>query len=179
MTVARILLDVIRHPGLNLIGRWNWKAAMCSAASRGLVFCLVNLPSGPAAGIRALVTEFVLRGATAGFYGAVTQSLSGAQPAWTGTVCAVVLLPLVAHSAEFLAHSAAGTTRLGASIAASVTFTVLTTLFNTFAMRRGVLTVGPDSGSFIDDLRALPRVMAAFLAVVPRALRRATGSGAA
>lgn len=144
---------------------------------RGLVFCLVNLSAGPEAGLRAMATEFALRGATAGFYGAITQALCRATPAWAGSLSAAVLLPTVAHTAEYLVHRAAGTPLLAQSIVASVAFTVLATLFNTFAMRRGLLIVGPGSRSLMADLRALPATAADFAAAVPRTVWRALGGG--
>jgi hypothetical protein len=172
MTSAAVLAEIARHPVRSLVWRWNWKSAACSAATRGFVFCSVNLAAGPDAALRALLTEFALRGATAGFYGAITQALSGARPAWAGSLSAIVILPLLAHTAEFLVHRLAGTERLGASIGTSVAFTAVTTLFNSFAMRHGVLTVGEHSRSFGDDLRVLPRTLAEFITAVPRALLR-------
>ena len=59
------------------------------------------------------------------------------------------------------------TPHLKTSIISSLTFTVFSTLFNFYAMRRGTMVVGENSASVIDDLRALPRVIAGFLAVVP------------
>jgi hypothetical protein len=102
----------------------------------------------------------------------VTQALSGARPVWASSAVAIVLLPVVAHSAEFLVHQAAGTPRLGSSIFASVMFTVSTTMFNLYAMRRGVLTVGHDSRSLREDVRRLPAVIVSFITLVPRALWR-------
>jgi hypothetical protein len=170
MTLASVLVELGAHPVRTIVLRWNWKSAACSATTRGLVFFAVNLGAGPVAGARALLTEFCLRGATAGFYGAITQALSTAAPVWAGSVAALVILPTIAHSAEFVVHHLAGTARLGQSVGASVVFTAVTTLFNTFAMRRGVLVVGADGRSFIDDLRALPGTVLAFVAVVPRAI---------
>ena len=167
-----MLSTLVRHPLRAVVARWNWKSAFLSALSRGSLFCSVNLAAGPEAGLHALLVEFALRGGTAGFYGAITQALSGARPAWAASAVAIVLVPIVAHTAEFLVHSAAGTARLGTSILASVAFTVTTTLFNLFAMRRGVLTVGRGSRSLPEDLRLLPGVILSFVSVVPRAMWR-------
>jgi hypothetical protein len=49
-----------------------------------------------------------------------------------------------------------------------VSFSVLSGLFNLFAMRRGVLIVGPGRRSITEDLRRIPGVIAAFLMAVPR-----------
>jgi hypothetical protein len=85
----------------------------------------------------------------------------------------MVLVPAIAHSVEFTVHFLAGTPVLKASIAASVAFSVLSTLFNLFAMRRGVLVVGTRSGSLAQDLRRLPAISAQFLMAGPLAMRRA------
>ena len=175
MTLGVVLADLVRHPVENLVHRWNWKAALCSATVRGLIFWAVNASAGPAAGLQALATEFCLRGTMSGFYGAITQALSRVTPAWAGSLCAVVLLPVIAHTAEFVVHGLAGTPLLGESIMASVALTMFTTFFNTFAMRRGVLTVGPDSRSLKADILALPATVVAFTVVVARALWRTTG----
>jgi hypothetical protein len=179
MTPAAVLAEIGRHPIRTLVWHWNWKSAVCSATSRGLVFCAVNLSVGPEAGLRALATEFCLRFATAGFYGAITQALSTSRPAWAGSLAALVVLPLVAHTVEFLVHTTAGTSRVRDGIAASVLFTVVTTAFNTFAMRRGLLTVGLGSRSFWGDLHALPRAVVEFAGALPRAIGRLRRTGEA
>jgi hypothetical protein len=46
-------------------------------------------------------------------------------------------------------------------------FTVVSTLFNFYAMRRGTMVVGKDAVSIDADMRALPRVIGGFLAGVP------------
>jgi hypothetical protein len=58
------------------------------------------------------------------------------------------------------------------SIAASVVFTALSTLFNLYAMRRGALIVGAGRGSLLEDLRRSPALLADFLLCGPRWLLR-------
>ncbi len=179
MRLTTVLAEIVLHPVRTLVRRWNWKSAACSATTRAVAFCAVNLAAGPVAGARAFLTEFCLRGATAGFYGAITQAFSMATPPWAASLAALVALPILAHSVEFVVHSLAGTARLGASIGASVVFTGVTTLFNTFAMRRGILVVGAGSRPFLDDLRELPRAVLAFLTIVPRVVSRVGRTGEA
>jgi hypothetical protein len=52
---------------------------------------------------------------------------------------------------------------LAASVAASLVFTAVSTLFTLFAMRRGVLIVGEGGGSLLSDLRRMPRLVLTFL----------------
>jgi len=89
----------------------------------------------------------------------------------------MVLLPLLSHSIEFLVHYLHGTPKLGPSIVASVSFTALATLFNLFAMRRGVLVVGSagrrdseDTASLAGDMRQIPGTILAFILAGPIAL---------
>lgn len=163
-TVGGVLVWLVTHPWESLGRRWNYKSAVLSSSMRSLVFFAANLTAGTDAAVAAMVTEFVFRFATAGFYGAMTQAFRCVEPARHGALAALVLLPVVAHSLEFLVHSWRGTPELAASIAASLAMTAVSTLFNLFAMRRGVLVVGRGSRSLFADLCSMPRVVAAFLA---------------
>jgi hypothetical protein len=150
---------------------WNWKAALMSSLYRGSIFFATTLGAGLHAALGAMSAEFAYRGITAGFYGAATQAASRSTPRRAAAATAGILL--VSHSIELAVHWARHTPNLWRSIAASVCFTLLSTLFNLHAMRCGVLVTGSGSSSFLADLCALPRTMAsfgAFLTGVP--LRR-------
>lgn len=112
--------------------------------------------------------EFLYRAATAGFYGALTQSFRKVEPRWKGAAVATVLLVGVSHSIEFGIHWLRGTPNLWGSMAASLCFTALSTLFNLHAMRQGVLVTGSEGYSLWTDLRMLPRVVA-MIGAGPRA----------
>jgi hypothetical protein len=116
----------------------------------------------------AMLTEFVFRFTTAGFYGAATQAFRRVEPPLYGTVGAAILLPAAAHSLELVVHWARGTPELAASLIASVAFTALSTSFNLFAMRRGALVVGADGSSLLTDLSRMPRLVVSFLALGTR-----------
>ena len=126
------------------------------------------LPAGLPAAWAALVTEFCFRAATAGFYGALTEAFRRVQPERTALLAAMLVLPAVAHTLEAVVHWLRGTPELLVSLAASAAFTVLSTSFNLFAMRRGALVVGDDCRPLLDDLRTLPRLAAAFVASTAR-----------
>jgi hypothetical protein len=119
-----------------------------------------------------MLAEFIFRSVTSGFYGSITQAFRRAEPHWLAALTAMVLLPVVSHSLEFLVHWLRGTPELGRSMAASVAFTALSTLFNLYAMRRGVLLVGEDRMSIWHDLKAMPRLLLGFIAVPPVAVWR-------
>ena len=167
-----MLRALIRNPAALLIRRWNWKSALLSSLFRAAIFFVANLAAGWRAALAAMSVELLYRGISAGFFGALTQAFRRAQPAWLAATAAMVLLPLASHSLEFTVHLARGTPKLIASIISSVVFTVLSTLFHLYAMRRGVLIVGSESRSFAADFRAMPRIVAGFLAVAPIALWR-------
>jgi hypothetical protein len=162
-----------------LARRWHWKAAILSAASRGLLFFVVNLGAGLDAAGSAMLAEFTLRAVTAGFYGALTQTFASLQPAWAATLAASLLLPVTAHSVEFALHYVRGTPALAASIGASAAFTVISTQFNLYAMRRGVLIVGAGRLSLAGDLKRLPLVVAGFCAGGVTAAARSAAAFAA
>ena len=158
-----VLFSFVRHPVHTLVRRWNWKSAVTSSIVRAALFFGVNLTAGPDAALAAFWTELVFRASTAGFYGAVTQGLSTVRPSWQGTLGAFVLLPVVNHSLEFLAHWMRGTEELGMSIFASVCFTAFSSVFHCFVMRRGLMTVGEGSQGLLADLAQMPRTLWLFV----------------
>lgn len=162
-SVAEVLWSLARHPIDALVRRWNWKSALLSAVSRAVIFFAANVTAGWRAAWAAFATELVFRACTSGFYGAMTEAFVPVRPAWAAAVATMILLPVLSHTLELAVHVARGTPELTRSIAASVAFTVLSTAFNLFAMRRGALVVGPGRGSLIDDLRRTPRLIGAFV----------------
>jgi hypothetical protein len=171
-TVGAVLAGMVRHPVRYVIGRWNWKSAVLSSLLRATIFFFTNLVSGWHAAIGAMLAELAFRSVTSGFYGAITESFSSARPAWAATVAAMVALPLLAHSLEFLVHWLRGTPKLGLSIAMSVVFTALSTAFNLYAMRRGVLVVGEKSKSLRHDLSQIVPLLLSFVLAGPREIAR-------
>jgi hypothetical protein len=169
-TVRDALLSLICHPRARLLGRWNWKAALTSSIVRGTLFFCVNLAHGWDAAQAAFLTELVLRAATSGFYGTVTQTFRSVEPRRAATVAALVLLPVLSHSVEWVVHLFRGTEALGLSIGASVVLTGVSTAFNLHVMRHGVLTVGAGSQSLAADFKKLPDLVLSFLGARSRPL---------
>jgi hypothetical protein len=172
VTIGQVFLEIGRDPFEYLIRRWNWKSVIFSPGLRAIIFLCVNLRAGWRAAVGAALVELLYRTPTAGVYGALTQAFRKAEPSWAAGITVMVLLPVVSHSIEFLVHYLHGTPKLGPSIIASVCFTALATLFNLFAMRRGVLVVGRAESSLADDMRQIPRTILAFLIAGPLALYR-------
>jgi hypothetical protein len=167
MKLLDVLFSLATAPVDSFARRWNWKAALFSSFTRGLIFLLTNLTFGWRAAAGAMFAEWLYRAVTSGFYGAITQRLGETEPEWHGAVAAVILLPLLSHSIEFLVHWLRHTPNLKTSIIASMSFTVISTLFNFYAMRRGTMVVGRNSASLAQDMRAMPGVIVGFLAVFP------------
>jgi hypothetical protein len=157
-----MLLYLIRQPVPMLLHRWNWKSAIFSSLCRALVFFLATLSAGLEAATQALITEFLYRAVTAGFYGAITQAFRRSEPRWAATLIVMLGLPIFSHAIEFLVHYLRGTPNLRASIPASIGFTMISTAFNLHAMRNGVLVVGPGGHSLSRDMRRLPRTIWTF-----------------
>lgn len=177
-TVLSVFRELARHPWTHLVRRWNWKSAVTSAILRAAIFFAVNLAAGPREAAGAMLAEFSYRVVISGFYGAVTQAFRRAEPAWAAFTVAMIVLPATSHLLEFTVHWLRGTPKLAASIIASICFTGISTVFNLYAMRRGVLVVGEERRSLWQDLRAMPRIIAGFLTEGPvRVWRLARGRG--
>jgi len=170
MTVSAAFRELVADPRRTLIERWNWKAAIFSSTFRAVIFLCTNLTAGWKAATGAMLAEFLYRAACSGFYGAITQAFSKAEPEWAAALTTAVLLPAVSHTIEMAVHLLRGTPNIKVSLIASVGFTLLSTLFNLYAMQRGALVVGAGSSSIGADLRRMPRLLGGFFAAGPLAL---------
>ena len=149
-----------RHPSgasLSLARVWNWKSALISAVVRAPIFFAANLPAGLDAATAAFVTEFAYRVTSAGFYGALTGYFARRQARRAATVQALIVLPLLAHSVEYVVHWFAGTPHIATALAGSVAVSMATTRLSLFLMRRGLFVAGGQS--FLADLRDLGAIV--------------------
>ena len=172
------MTDVLRrlflHPGTYLIQRWHWKAATLASILRGLIFFASTWKAGWRAALSAMLVEFVYRAVTSGFWGAITQAFEEAAPAWQGALCALIVVPVVSHGLEIAVHLLKRTPHLGSGMTSSVIFTVLSTLFNFYAMEHGALRTGADASTLASDLRRMPLLIAGFVLATPIAIASAT-----
>ncbi|HKQ74697.1 MAG TPA: hypothetical protein VJ810_13480 [Blastocatellia bacterium] len=175
VSVPEAFADLMLNPWRRLMLRWNWKTALLSACVRGTIFFFANLGAGLGAAIGAMGVEAALFATLAGFYGALAQAFRLAQPAWAATMTVMVLMPTINHTLEYVLHYASDTKKVAAGVAASISLSIFSAMFNLFAMRRGILIVGDERASLIDDLRRMPRVVFDFVMAVPRALWRMKG----
>ncbi len=106
-----------------------------------------------------MLAEACYRALTSGFYSALTQAFRFAQPVWAASAIPMILIPIIGDSCEFAVHGIRGTQRLVATVAASLVFTAISTLLELFAMRRGVLVMGQNSRSLVEDLKSFPNLL--------------------
>jgi len=167
-TVYVVLRKLVTDPYEMFIRRWNWKSSFFSSIFRALVFFFANLTAGLAAASGAMLAEFIYRAISAGFYGSLTQAFRKAQPAWAASLTALLVVPLVSHSIELAIHLLRHTPKMKTSIISSVIFTLISTLFNVYAMQRGVLVCGRGEGqTVLEDLKQVPRLIAGFVSCGP------------
>ena len=190
--VSDVFRNLIRHP-FQLVSRWNWKAAFLGAIVRASFYYTIYQASREnwLVTLTAVGVELVFRFLTTGLAGAVVQSFRRATPFWQANIIVSILLPAFSHSVEFLTHYAQeryffdifassqdGLARQRA-FAISVLFSVISVLFNLFAMRHGVLLVGTsgETPSLKDDLKRMPRMIGEFTAYLPVLISKYLESG--
>lgn len=179
--VADVFRNLIRHP-FQLLARWNWKAALLGAILRSSFYYTVYQASGENRMVilAAVTVEFVSRFISTGLAGAVVQSFRRSQPAWQANIIVSIILPAFSHTVEFIVHygqehylydlfAASETSARLRTFAISVLFSVISVLFNLFAMRHGVLLVGAgkETQSLATDIKRLPRMVGEFTAYLP------------
>ena len=170
MSVFETLRNLGRSPRTVLVDSWNWKSALFSSIIRALIFLFANLAAGWRAATGAMFAEFVYRAISAGVYGAITQAFRETEPPWAAGIAVMVVVPLISHSIELTIHLLRGTPKIITSMIVSMCFTAISTLFNLYAMRRGVLVTGAGAGSVAADLRRVPGLIGSFLLAGPVAL---------
>jgi hypothetical protein len=180
--VKDVLWNLVRHPA-QVVTRWNWKTAVIGAIVRATFYLVVYSLSRQAweATLTAVAVEFAFRFFTTGLAGAVVQSFRKATPVWQSMVIVSILLPAFSHTVEFVTHFAQeryfadifaasenGLARQRA-FAISVLFSVVSVLFNLYAMRRGALLVGAheETKPFVTDMKSMPRLVAQFTSFLP------------
>jgi hypothetical protein len=181
ISVFDVFSNLVQHPA-QLITRWNWKAALLGAILRASFYFTVYKASKEnwVVTLTAMLVEFVFRFVTSGVSGALIQSFRRASPAWIATAIVTVSLPVFSHSVEFITHyaqekyfatvfAAAENDARTKAFAISVMFSVLSAMFNIFAMRHGVLLVGAgeETKSLGSDLKKIPKLIAEFVSFLP------------
>ncbi len=182
ISVADVLKNLLWHPA-QIITRWNWKSASLGAVLRASFYFTVYQASQEPwlVTMTAVIVELTFRFITTGISGAVVQSFRKAQPVWAANLIVSIMLPAFSHTVEFFTHyaqeryffdifvSPQNSVARQRAFALSVLFSVVSALFNLFAMKHGVLLVGAgdETRSFKDDIKRMPRMVGEFTAFLP------------
>lgn len=185
--VGDVFRNLIHHPA-QLITRWNWKSVVLAVIIRGLIYLSIYLISGEnwTVTLTAVMVEMPFRVVTTGIAGALVQSFRKAKPIWLANIIVSIMLPAFSHTVEFLAHqtheryfadvlaATADGVAPKRTFAISVLFSVVSVLFNLYAMRNGVLLVGAGEAtqSLRNDFKRIPRLVGEFIVALPMLILR-------
>lgn len=162
-SVWAVFKYIVTHPVEIVVYRWNWKAAVLSGIFRGSIYFFTHITLGWRAALSAMSVEFIYRTFHAGISSSIGQAFRLAEPAWLANICIMIMLPAYAHTVEYILHTLNGDKNVNKSIVISIAFSVLSALFNVFAMRRGVLLVkDEEQKSLWSDIKRMPFIFAEF-----------------
>jgi hypothetical protein len=162
--VVDVFRYLVRHPVEMLVYRWNWKAAVLSGIMRSMIYLFTHLKEGWRAALGAMSVEFIFRLIVSGASGSLVQAFHRATPVWLATLCVMLLLPGFSHMIEFTLHTLNGDVNKGKAIMISITFSIVSAIFNLFAMRRNTLLVKDNEAqSFGRDMARMPLIVGEFM----------------
>ncbi|HKP68211.1 MAG TPA: hypothetical protein VJV05_02935 [Pyrinomonadaceae bacterium] len=162
--VVDVFRYLVRHPIEMLVYRWNWKAALFSGILRSMIYLFTHLKEGWRAALGAMSVEFFFRLIVSGASGSLVQAFHNAAPVWLATLCVMIMLPAFSHMIEFTLHTLNGDVNKGKAIVISITFSIVSAIFNLFAMRRDALLVKDDRAQTLgQDLVKLPKIVGEFM----------------
>ena len=181
ISVGDAIGSLMRHP-LQMITRWNWKAALVGALIRAGFYLTVYkaFRENWIVTLTAVVVELAFRFFTSGISGSIIQSFRRAQPEWLATLIVSITLPIFGHLVEYVTHytqenyfqnvfAASENNSRQKAFAISVLISILSSVFNLFAMRDGVLLVGAgdETKSLWEDAKRIPALVFEFTAYLP------------
>jgi len=163
-SVGEVFKFLFTHPLKIVTERWNWKAAAVSGVMRGSIYFFTHISLGLRAALGAMSVEFVFRSLNSGVSASIAQSFRKATPKWLATLCVMGMLPAYGHTIEYTLHTISGDQNRNKSILVSISFSILSALFNLFMMRRGAMIVNdPQQKSFWSDLKRIPLLAVEFV----------------
>jgi len=173
-SVGSVLWKLLARPYDTVILRWNWKAAVLSAATRAPIFLLITLGHGWRRASLAMLVEAAFRAGSTGFFAAITQALCKAQPTWLALLLMLTGFPLITLVLDGILHVAMHTPNLVVGMIVSLLVSSFGAIFDWYAMRRGTLLVGGEGSGFWSDLKTLPPLAMSFLLEPPTWAWRST-----
>ncbi len=167
-TFSGALKYVLKNPITIVFWCWNWKSAFFSALLRSPVFFFAYYKEGVALAFGAMAAQFFSRAIFGGANGAIIQSFSKVNPAWHAVLTVPLGLAVFSHIIEFIVQriydTYTGTQSVPKAIAVSVVISVLSAMFNFFAMQRGALLVkDQEQKSLWKDITSMPRIVFDFI----------------
>ena len=162
--VVDVFRYLVRHPVEMLVWRWNWKAAICSGIIRSMIYLFTHLKLGWRAALGAMSIEFFFRLVVSGASGSLVQAFHNAAPVWLATLCIMIMLPAFSHMIEFTLHTLNGDVNKGKAIVISISFSIVSAVFNLFAMRRDALLVNDARAQSLgQDFVQMPKIVFEFM----------------
>jgi len=158
-----VLTELFKHPARAFLECWNWKAAILSMILRAPVYLATTFRYGWHAATVAGCVEAAFSVCAAGVFASFTQAIQDAEPQAMVAFLLLVALPFVALALDALLHYVMRTPNLATGVMASLGVSVVSSAFNWYSMRRGVLLVGATARSFGADLARLPLLIGRFL----------------
>lgn len=169
-SLLSVLRRLARDPVRQIVLRWNWKSAVLSAILRSPIFftSYALQKSGLGIAFGAMAAQFAFRTFSGGFSGSIIQSFSKVEPPWHAVLTIPLILAAFSHMAEYVVQtvfdSYTGVNGKRKAIAFSIFISIVSAVFNLFAMRRGVLLVKDESRHSIwRDLTRMPWVAFEFI----------------
>ncbi len=165
---------------------WNYKAALLSGMLRAPIFFGTYLLEKESLKIAlgAASAQFVYRFLFAGIFGSLIQAFRRVEPAWKSIVTIMLVIPALSHVIEFLvqhsyAYFTSTTGHTEKAIIGSICVSIISALFNLFAMRRDVMIVGEaESKTIWGDIKHIPIVAFEFIAFIPMKVTKMMRRGA-
>lgn len=166
--LSEITAYLLRHPVKAMILRWNWKAASLSALLRASIYLGAYVRHSVAEAVGVTIALSVFRFIFGGVNGAIIQSYRRVQPAWHAVLTVPLLLAALSHLMEFVVltgyDAVFGSIPKKNAILISIVVSIISAIFNLFAMRRGALIVRDESmQSFWRDLIRMPWLIFEFI----------------
>ncbi len=162
--VVDVFRYLVRHPIEMPVWRWNWKSGLMSGIVRSMIYLITHYKQGWRAALGAMSVEFTFRIIVSGASGSLVQGFHRATPVWLATLCVMILLPGISHMIEFTLHTMNGDRNKGKAIIISICFSIVSAVFNLFAMRRNTLLVkDTNQQSFWKDMAQMPAIVGEFM----------------
>ena len=169
-SVIDVFKHLIRHPLESLFYRWNWKAAVLSALLRAPIFFFTYFfkKEGVKVALGAALAQSIFRFVFGGVNGSVIQSFRRVEPAWHAVLTVPLVLATFSHVIEYIVQyfydQNVGSKGKASAIAVSVIISIISAVFNLFAMRRGALLVKDESRQSLGrDLIRMPWLIFEFI----------------